>query len=69
MKIARAELNQEKMRERAHTLLKTRIILGDRIKGLQLRHFGKLNIAYHGKLRRRSSSTVAALYMMVALPQ
>ena len=27
--------------------------LGDRIKGLKLRHFSKLNFTYHGKLRRR----------------
>ena len=32
---------------------------GGRIKGLKLRHFGKLNITYLGKLLRRSSSNVA----------
>ena len=29
-------------------------ILGDRIKGLKLRHFGKQNFTYYGKLRRPS---------------
>ena len=36
---------------------------GDRIKGNKLQGFGKLNFTYHGKLRCRSSSTVAAKYI------
>ena len=31
-----------------------RTFLGDRIKGLKLRHFGKLNFTYHGKLQCHS---------------
>ena len=32
----------------------SRIVFRDHIKGLKLRHFGKLNFTYHGKLRHRS---------------
>ena len=35
----------------------------DRIKKLKLRRFGKLNFTYHGKLRHRSSSSTAAIYI------
>ena len=37
--------------------------LWDRIKGLKLRHFGKVNFTYHGKLRHRSRSSTAAIYI------
>ena len=35
----------------------------DRIKGLKLWHFGKLNSTCHGKLRRRRVSSTAAIYI------
>ena len=40
-----------------------RTFLGDRKKGLKLRHFGKLNFTYHGKVWRCSSSSTAAIYI------
>ena len=44
--------------------VKTWSNLGERIKGLKLWHFGKLNFTYHGKLRCHSGSSTVALQEM-----
>ena len=51
----------------------SRIVFRDHIKGLKLRHFGKLNFTYHSKLRHRSrqetfsppsTAVIAAIYIV-----
>ena len=46
------------MRKKRGNLLK--VFKGDRIKGLKLWRFGKLNFTYHGKLQCRSGLSTTA---------